>query len=109
MDSNNLRWEIGERVRECRLKAGYTQAQCAEIMDISINFLSEIENGKKGMSQETIYKFCKNLEISADYILFGSQQNKLPNKLIDTVNNLSDDELSILSNYITALERIRKF
>lgn len=108
MDSNNLKWDIGERVRECRLKAGYTQAQCAEIMDISINFLSEIENGKKGMSQETIYKFCKNLEISADYILFGSQHSKLPNKLIVTVNNLSDEELSILSDYIVVLKKMRE-
>ena len=108
MEFHNLKWDVGERVRECRLRAGYTQAQCAEIMDISINFLSEIENGKKGMSQETIYKFCKNLEISADYILFGSQHSKLPNNLIATVNTLSDEELVILSDYIIALKNMRK-
>ena len=60
------------------------------------------------MSQETIYKFCKNLEISADYILFGSQQNKLPNNLVVTVNDLSDDGLSILLDYITALKKMRE-
>lgn len=107
MSTNNLKWEIGQRVRDCRLDAGYTQAQCAEIMDISINFLSEIENGKKGMSQETIYKFCKNLEISADYILFGSQQKKLPYTLIQTVNTLSSEQLNTLSEYITALRNMR--
>ena len=107
MNSTKLKWDIGGRVRECRLRAGYTQAQCAEIMDISINFLSEIENGKKGMSQETIYKFCKNLEISADYILFGSQQKKLPYTLIQTVNTLSSEQLNTLSEYITALRNMR--
>ena len=43
MENNNLKQIIGQRIRECRLKAGYTQAQFAELMDISINFLSEIE------------------------------------------------------------------
>lgn len=107
MNSTKLKWDIGGRVRECRLRAGYTQAQCAEIMDISINFLSEIENGKKGMSQETIYKFCKNLEISADYILFGSPHSKLPNNLIQTINDLPDEDLNILSDYIAALKKLR--
>ncbi len=107
MEINNLKWEIGQRVRECRLDAGYTQAQCAEIMDISINFLSEIENGKKGMSQETLYKFCQGLQISADYILFGSQNKKLPYTMIQMVNDLSPEGLSVLFDYITALQKVR--
>lgn len=108
MENNNLKQEIGQRVRECRLDAGYTQAQCAEVMDISINFLSEIENGKKGMSQETICKFCQALQISADYILFGSQNKKLPYTMIQMVNDLSSERLSVLYEYITALQNLRK-
>lgn len=108
MDINDLKQEIGHRVRECRLQAGYTQAQCAEIMDISVNFLSEIETGKKGMSQETIYKFCKQLQISADYLLFGSQPQELPQDLVQLVNSLSDKELSALAEYIVALQKLQK-
>ncbi|MBD5445277.1 MAG: helix-turn-helix transcriptional regulator [Lachnospiraceae bacterium] len=37
-------------------------------MDISVNFLSEIENGKRGMSQDTLYKLCSKFAVSADYI-----------------------------------------
>lgn len=43
--------EIGQRIRQLRLLSDYTQAEFAELIDISINFLSEIENGKKGVSQ----------------------------------------------------------
>ena len=37
--------DIGQRIRQLRLLNDYTQAEFAEAIDISINFLSEIENG----------------------------------------------------------------
>lgn len=39
--------KIGQRVRQLRILNDYTQAKFAELIDISINFLSEIENGKR--------------------------------------------------------------
>lgn len=48
MEMNNLKWEIGQRVRECRLDAGYTQAQCAEVMDTA---LYNDTNGKRFISR----------------------------------------------------------
>ena len=44
----NLKRSVGKRVHDFRVQHDYTQAQFAEFMDISVNFLSEIENGKKG-------------------------------------------------------------
>lgn len=46
--------EVGERIRQLRLLNHYTQFEFAELLDISVNFLSEIENGKKGLSVETL-------------------------------------------------------
>ena len=43
--------EIGDRVRELRKSKGLTQERFAEVMDLSENSISQIENGKKGMSQ----------------------------------------------------------
>lgn len=71
MNVQELKSAVGERVRSYRVANKYTQADFAEKIDISVNFLSEIENGKKGMSQETLYKLCKQFDLSADYILFG--------------------------------------
>lgn len=109
MENTNLKQIIGQRIRECRLKEGYTQAQFAELMDISVNFLSEIETGKKGMSQDTIYRLCQKLQLSADYILFGSQNpNPLPRNLIQLVNSLSSEDLCSLMDYILALQKVRQ-
>lgn len=105
-----LRKAIGYRVHSYRLEQHYTQAELAELMDISINFLSDIENGKKGMSQETLYKLCKNCNLSADYILFGETftgKSSNVKALIETANHLSDDDLVLLINYLNALKGIR--
>ena len=48
--------EIGQRIRQLRILNDFTQAEFAESVDISVNFLSEIENGKKGLSGDTLPK-----------------------------------------------------
>ena len=109
-NNQNLKASIGERVRSYRLEKKLTQAEFAEIMDISINFLSEIENGKKGMSQDTICKLCNHFHISADYILFG---NSSLGKTADTkviikiANSMSDNDLNVLVEYLSSLQKIR--
>lgn len=64
---------IGKRVRDQREKLSLTREQFAEQVDISARFLGEIENGKKGMSAETLYKICEKADVPADYLLLGRQ------------------------------------
>lgn len=106
----DLKMTIGNRVHNLRTSHNLTQAQFAEIIDISINFLSEIENGKKGMSQDTLYKLCSNFAVSADYILFGIEKDNTlsSDTIIEYVNQLNADELNILSNYLISLQALRK-
>ena len=48
-----------------------TQLELAEKADISVTFLSEIENGRKSMSVDTLIKLSKGLHVSLDTIVFG--------------------------------------
>ena len=63
--------EIGQRIRRLRISNDFTQSEFAEEIDISINFLSEVENGKKGLSQETLARICQSTHTSEDSLLFG--------------------------------------
>ena len=47
MDANDLRLAVGERVRNYRMSNHCTQAYFAEMIDIYVNFIYEIENCKK--------------------------------------------------------------
>ena len=51
-----------------------TQEKLAELLDVSVKFVSDIELGAKGMSLKTLNKLSSNLLVSADYILYGSSE-----------------------------------
>lgn len=50
--------KVGQRIRQLRIQNDYTQAKFAELIDISINFLSEIENGKRDYRRTPLPKFA---------------------------------------------------
>ena len=113
MTNADLKLYVGKRIHDFRTQNNYTQFQFAELIDISVNFLSEIENGKKGMSQETLYKLCKQFDLSADYILFGTSPdvnctNSVDsNIIIEAANSMDIEHLDILIEYLTSLRKIK--
>ena len=67
---NELRKQIGERLKESRKAAGYTQAGIAEIMNMTQQQYSRFENGIFELNYAQIKKLCTLYDISSDY-LFG--------------------------------------
>ena len=98
--------DIGKRIHKIRIQNEYTQAEFAEAIDISINFLSEIENGKKGLSQDTLAKICQHMDVSADYILFGKETKEL--SILQIANSLTLSELDTTIEYLESLRKLKK-
>ena len=98
--------EIGKRIHKIRLQNEYTQAEFAEKIDISVNFLSEIENGKKGVSHDTLTKICLKMNVSADYILLGKKPKDYT--LLELANSLSLSELDTTIHYLEALRKMKR-
>ena len=67
---NELRKQIGLRLKESRKAAGYTQAKIAETLNMTQQQYSRFENGLFELNYAQIIKLCKLYDISADY-LFG--------------------------------------
>lgn len=100
---------IGKRIRRERERLALTRDEFAEQIQISPQFLAEIENGKKGMSAETLWKICEKVTVSADYMLLGRQSvdavktpteeilHKIPPKYIEMVEE-------ILQSFLRAVE-----
>lgn len=63
--------EMGRRVRLRRELKEMTRDNLAEQIDVTSQFIADIEYGHKGMSIQTLYKLCQVLDISADYFLAG--------------------------------------
>lgn len=60
---------VGERLRHARKNARLTLGQVQEYDGILISHMSEMENGKKQPTTETITKLAKRYHVSADYLL----------------------------------------
>lgn len=63
---------IGDRIKEARKKQKLTQEQLAERLDISVEFIGQIERGLKLPSMQVFIKLIETLNVSADYLLRDS-------------------------------------
>jgi transcriptional regulator with XRE-family HTH domain len=66
--------EIGANIQAARERAGYTQEELSEVLNITPNHMSAIERGASGISLELLRRVCRLLGISADCIIFGSME-----------------------------------
>ena len=63
------RLTMGDRIKEIRKKRGLTQEQLAEKVDITLEYISQIERGLKIPSMQVFIKLVEVLDVSADYLL----------------------------------------
>jgi len=77
MTEKQLRDIVRTNIRRFRNSRKWTQAEFAERLDISINFLSDIENGKRWISPASMVKFASILKIEP-YELFKPVDAPLP-------------------------------
>ena len=59
-----LRKQFGLRLREIRAQRGMTQERFAEMLNISVDFLSLVERGVSAPSFETLDRISKRLRMS---------------------------------------------
>lgn len=101
---------LGDKIRETRLKCGLTQDRLAEMVDISTNFMSLIENGRN-MSVETLVKIADALGVTVDYLLSDTmevQSDKIMTQIAQNLSTLSDDEKLFFLNVIKQYKNIEK-
>ena len=65
--------EIGKRIQNRRKQQGYTQEQLADMMNVSIQMVSNLERGNKAIRIDNLINLCQILDISTDYILTGKE------------------------------------
>ena len=109
--------EIGSRIRAARESARITRETFAERVDISAQFLTDLERGRMGASVETILKICNALGVTTDTILRGPdldeeitarQLSVLLNRVPRTLLPLVIDNIRDQVNLIEAVQKIEK-
>ena len=84
-----LRVILGNNLKRYRKSRSFTQAGLAEKINISIPFLSDIENGKKWISPHTLAKITEILDIEAYELL--KPEKTLPDKATNIILKYTSD------------------
>lgn len=75
----------GERLRGIRESMKMNREEFSEKIDITDSFLGQIERGERALSVKTLRKVVRYTGVSADYLLFGKENN---NQTIQKINNI---------------------
>ena len=90
------------RIRKAREDAGYTREKFAELLDVSVSYLAEVERGRTKKKKKTLIKICKVLGLSADYVLFG-ENREADTLLLEKIHRLDKKYLPLLTDLINDL------
>ena len=92
--------EMGQRIMERRKKLGLTQETLAEMSELTTQFVSYAESGKRGMRPENLMKVAAALGVSTDYLLTGDIIDKDKLLLSDKLDKLTPQQVRIVENII---------
>ncbi|MBQ8783540.1 MAG: helix-turn-helix transcriptional regulator [Clostridia bacterium] len=98
--------EIGRRITDRRKKLGMTQEALAENADVTTQFVSYAESGKRAMRPENLLKISQALGVSADYLLTGEVIDKDLLLLSQKLEALSPSQLRIVENIIDECNKL---
>lgn len=93
--------EFGKRISSCRRLSDISQKQLAQMIHVSNNHLSNIENGKSAPSFLTFIAICKGLNVSPTYLINDSSFS-LDSELIEKITKKSDHDKRIISRLLEA-------
>ena len=100
--------QIGEQVRIAREQAKLTQEILAERIEVSPQYVSDLERGVVGVSITTLKRICSVLGVSSDQLLFGKQTETRATFIANKCKSLSDQQYlllsDIISKYVEAIE-----
>jgi transcriptional regulator with XRE-family HTH domain len=112
MGAGEVRAMLGQNLKAFRNRRSWSQADLAEYADISINFLGDIERGKKWPHPETLSKLAEALDIEIYQLFMEEEQalntgsKALMSRLIQDVSLTIEKSLSLSVNQ--SIKHIRK-
>lgn len=72
---------IGKKLKKIRISKNLTQEYIANIADVNVSHISNIENSRVKISLPTLVRVCNALDTTVDYILANEYNN--PSSVIE--------------------------
>lgn len=100
--------KIGEQILHKRKQFGYSREQLAEKLDLSWQYISNVECGHRGISLDTLIKLCEIFQVSSDYFLFGERPVNDMTEITDLLRSVNPKWLphikDVIISFITSCQ-----
>ena len=91
---------MGQRIMVRRKALRMTQEELAEKLGVSPQMISNLELGKKAIRPENLAKVCDVLDLSADFVLTGTNTKTAVDAVAEKLTQLTAEELQMVSDMI---------
>lgn len=91
---------IGLRIRKQRTLLKMSREGLACKIGVSTTFLTDIELGTKGFSLKSLNRFSQVLKMSAEAILYGSENGSKKTNLLDTLTQCPEEMINYAEEII---------
>lgn len=108
LDYEEFLKEVGQRITDRRKRLGLTQEALAEMADVTTQFVSYAESGKRAMRPENLMKIASALGVSTDYLLTGEIIDKDISIISEKMKNLSSSQVRIIERIIDECNNLFK-
>ena len=99
---------LGERIRTRRIELNMTQEELGKKVGYkSRTTVNKVELGNNAINQKRIVLFAQALQTTPEYLM-GWKDTPEENKLISLIEQLTDEEVEELSNFVDYLISKRK-
>ena len=103
---------IGENIQKHRKELGITQAELAEMVQISTVHMSHIETGTASLSLSTLLNLCAALKVTPNDLLLGTYPLHFPDnddQMHESPSYLNPDDILLLQQIEELLIKRNKY
>ena len=101
-EKKEINIQIGEQIRLAREQTKLTQEQFAERIEVSPQYISDLERGVVGISIPTLKRACIILGVSSDQLLIGTVSRDRNNAIEKRCDSLTDEDFAALIEIVDA-------
>jgi transcriptional regulator with XRE-family HTH domain len=106
-EKKNLNIQIGESIKAVREQMGLTQERFAELVNVTAQYISDVERGVVGISIATLKRIREVTAISSDSILIGKCDYNDVTLIVEQLRNVDARYINplkvIINKYLEAV------
>lgn len=99
-EKKQMNIQLGAQIKAAREAANLTQEMLAERIEVSPQYVSDMERGVVGVSVATLKRLCAALGVSSDRILFGNDGGDALAAVSEKCRRLNPRQRAILCQII---------